>query len=283
MPATPTPEVRQMMLQAFGKMAVPPAPNAAPLLHDGQLGEDEVQPCPVSVWAPTPSPATLSPLKPASSMPLGTWSRQVGAVRYKIDVKDNSLTAIVTISGEEKGKLISIDYILTADCYPTRNPGEIVGIISSFDISVDDESFDAIEGLKSLPDLQKEIGGKPMAFTFSVIEDVLVLGNVRLPFNKDEGDEFVVAFRALGGRYKKGNPLPPMSPASKRKKDDEFGGMTLPSGRYLEHQPQYFPADPVFPLPRELAPPPIPPAADEIPTPKSNPFRNGGLPVPLTR
>ncbi len=32
-----------------------------------------------------------------------------------------------------------------------------------------------------------------------------------------------------------------------------FGGMTLPSGRYLEHQPQYFPADPTFPLPRELA------------------------------
>ena len=33
----------------------------------------------------------------------------------------------------------------------------------------------------------------------------------------------------------------------------DFGGMTLPSGRYLMHQPQYFPADPVFPLPRELA------------------------------
>ena len=32
-----------------------------------------------------------------------------------------------------------------------------------------------------------------------------------------------------------------------------FGGMTLPSGRYLEHQPQYFPSDPAFPLPRELA------------------------------
>lgn len=32
-----------------------------------------------------------------------------------------------------------------------------------------------------------------------------------------------------------------------------FGGMTLPSPRYLEHQPQYFPADPTFPLPRELA------------------------------
>ena len=32
-----------------------------------------------------------------------------------------------------------------------------------------------------------------------------------------------------------------------------FGGMTLPSGRYLDHQPQYFSADPTFPLPRELA------------------------------
>ena len=30
-------------------------------------------------------------------------------------------------------------------------------------------------------------------------------------------------------------------------------GMTLPSGRYLEHPPQYFPPSPPFPLPRELA------------------------------
>jgi hypothetical protein len=55
-----------------------------------------------------------------------------------------------------------------------------------------------------------------------------------------------------------------------------FGGMTLPSGRYLEHPPQYFPEDPDFPLSKELAsqektlyqnreddavklPPPVPP------------------------
>jgi len=29
-------------------------------------------------------------------------------------------------------------------------------------------------------------------------------------------------------------------------------GMTLPSGRYLQHPPQYFPPSPPFPLPREL-------------------------------
>jgi len=31
-----------------------------------------------------------------------------------------------------------------------------------------------------------------------------------------------------------------------------MGGMTLPSGHYLEHLPQYFPQEPDFPLPREL-------------------------------
>jgi hypothetical protein len=30
-------------------------------------------------------------------------------------------------------------------------------------------------------------------------------------------------------------------------------GMTLPSGHYLEHPPQYFPPSPPFPLTRELA------------------------------
>jgi hypothetical protein len=30
-------------------------------------------------------------------------------------------------------------------------------------------------------------------------------------------------------------------------------GMTLPSGHYLEHRPQYFPTSPPFPLTRELA------------------------------
>ncbi|HWG46652.1 MAG TPA: hypothetical protein VN688_28075 [Gemmataceae bacterium] len=30
-------------------------------------------------------------------------------------------------------------------------------------------------------------------------------------------------------------------------------GMTLPSGHYLEHPPQYIPPSPPFPLPRELA------------------------------
>jgi hypothetical protein len=32
-----------------------------------------------------------------------------------------------------------------------------------------------------------------------------------------------------------------------------YGGMTLPSGRYLEHTPTYIPESPPFPYSRELA------------------------------
>lgn len=61
-------------------------------------------------------------------------------------------------------------------------------------------------------------------------------------------------------------------------------GMTLPSGRYLQHPPQFFPRSPPFPLARELAsqeraaaegfapgggavplPPPVPPGPGEPP------------------
>ncbi len=33
----------------------------------------------------------------------------------------------------------------------------------------------------------------------------------------------------------------------------QLAGMTLPSGHYLEHRPQYFPPEPSFPLSRELS------------------------------
>ena len=46
-----------------------------------------------------------------------------------------------------------------------------------------------------------------------------------------------------------------------------FGGVTLPSGRYLQHPPQYFPPDPVFPLQREplVVPKSVaPPTAEQV-------------------
>ena len=71
------------------------------------------------------------------------------------------------------------------------------------------------------------------------------------------------------------------------------GGMTLPSPRYLEHYPQYFPPDPPFPLQQELnsmqdpeglrrgavgaAPLPAPlPAPGQLTPPAPNPQGGGG-------
>jgi hypothetical protein len=58
-----------------------------------------------------------------------------------------------------------------------------------------------------------------------------------------------------------------------------YAGMTLPSPRYLEHPPQYFPPSPPFPLPRELnyqervaaAPAPGVPVAPAAPLPAAVP------------
>jgi hypothetical protein len=49
-------------------------------------------------------------------------------------------------------------------------------------------------------------------------------------------------------------------------------GMTLPSPQYLQHQPQYFPPDPQFPLPRELASQTLPPQAIPQPAMPQQPF-----------
>jgi len=51
-------------------------------------------------------------------------------------------------------------------------------------------------------------------------------------------------------------------------------GMTLPSGRYLQHPPQYFPPSPPFPLVRELARMEETAAAPAVGAP-------GGLPAPV--
>jgi hypothetical protein len=63
-------------------------------------------------------------------------------------------------------------------------------------------------------------------------------------------------------------------------------GMTLPSGHYLQHPPQYFPPDPAFPLARELSSmelnQPAPGAAvaapARAPLPPPVPAGGGGVP-----
>src|SRR5579883_2250057 len=68
-------------------------------------------------------------------------------------------------------------------------------------------------------------------------------------------------------------------------------GMTLPSGHYLQHPPQYFPPSPPFPLTRELAQmqgagpgaAPVPPVVAPAPAPlgPGAPLP-GGVPPPAS-
>jgi hypothetical protein len=69
-------------------------------------------------------------------------------------------------------------------------------------------------------------------------------------------------------------------------------GMTLPSGRYLEHPPAYYPPSPPFPLPRELAnleaaaarapgAPGVPPPPGALPPPVPLPPPGGAQPPPV--
>jgi hypothetical protein len=72
---------------------------------------------------------------------------------------------------------------------------------------------------------------------------------------------------------------------------------TLPSGRYLQHPPQYIPPSPPFPLPRELAAQeaaaaaaaaaaanggavPPPPAVPQVPAPEAGPAGPPPIPPP---
>jgi hypothetical protein len=66
------------------------------------------------------------------------------------------------------------------------------------------------------------------------------------------------------------------------------GGMTLPSGQYVNHPPQYFPPSPAFPLPREMAaqqavpmpPPVVAPPWPAVMMPPPMPVPVMAVPVP---
>lgn len=59
-------------------------------------------------------------------------------------------------------------------------------------------------------------------------------------------------------------------------------GMALPSPRYLQHAPQYFPPDPAFPLPRELRAMECPPAPCPVPVPPVIGFTMSAMAPPCT-
>jgi hypothetical protein len=218
--------------------------------------------------------------------------------------KNGHLTVTASATAENGEETVTHGMVLTADCYPTRDGSGLVGLVTGVDLTLDGPSLtDVADTLTDdLPKLQKALADQPLAMTFRVQDDVLVIGNVRLPSVGDS--DLLEPLAAMGGRYKLSNgPLPKQKTA---KAKGVVNGMTLPSLRYLEHYPQYFSPDPSFPLPRELSSqvpagqverigvdfsvnPPVvitaPVVANGVPVvlpptqaaKKPNPFRNGGV------
>jgi hypothetical protein len=251
----------------------PPAVVSAPVV----LAQPRPVPCPpqVVVTAPCPAappmavapvtytvplPPPVAPAMPAvarhNGLPVGTWCREVGPLQTTLTVKDGALTMTATMTAEVDGKTVTQGLVVTADCYATRDG--LVGVLTGADLILegdlpDDQSSDAAKVLAEAGKLHQALADKPFALTCRVVDGCLMVGNVRLAVPKLDGGAYygLEDGSLVAGRYKPGGEK--RTPARKPVKVSTTGGMTLPSPRYLEHHPQYFPPEPAFPLARELA------------------------------
>jgi hypothetical protein len=178
----------------------------------------------------------------------GTWVREV-----------EGGTISVTVTGTEMQLKLSqcdastrVDLTLTAE-YTVTKEGLVYGVITGVDSQI-------TEDLKPEDShLLKEFSGgafalvlqglvdSPFSFRFKSTSVGMMVSNVKVASVGDNAKEIALY---LGGMYKLSKP--DAVPFPKPMKTQQ-GGLTLPSPRYLEHYPQYFPPDPSFPLPRELA------------------------------
>lgn len=239
LPASPPPEIQQMMLRSL----LPPSNDWRTLPPVPPICERETATCMQAAPA-IPAPVCTSiigtPTRPADALPIGTWFHDAGSVRVKLDVKNDHLTA--TYSMVEDGK--AMDMVLMVECYPTRTPGEVVGLIRGFDFVPSANAEIGPEELWVFGMLQRVLCNQPIAFTYRLYGDVLTLGGVSTPNLGDDHKEFNANLGALGGQYRKRDtaPLrPAFKPAKRTTGVVPPPAMVLPSARYLQHTPQYFP------------------------------------------
>jgi hypothetical protein len=200
----------------------------------------------------------------------------MGPIKHTIDIKDGHLSITITLNDGKNG---TIHHILTADCYPTRNGGELVGLLTSFDIAIEgrDAASDVGETAAHVAKLQKEIAEQPFAVTFRIYEGTLVIGNVRLSAvgEAKEGGEIL---SMIAGRYKRSNDSAP-KPVPTRVTMSCDGPQCVPAARPtviappgvtiqpVEYQPVYGGSPsyqpPVPPMPAPAALPRYVPPAQE--------------------
>ncbi len=218
----PPPEVRGMMVETFHQMmnqmqppfCAPPPYNPAAWTAGPPLLPP---PVPTGVYMvppmlpPPPPPPPMPAATRGGKIPVGTWTREMGPIQYSMTLKDGYLDLTLTLSAEEGGKTVTVHHSLTADCYLTRSGDELVGVLTGMDISVDGKAIEESELnslAKDLPKLQQEIAEKPFAMTFRVYDDMLVIGNVRLP-SVNESTAMREIFGMIAGRYRRSNGTAP--------------------------------------------------------------------------
>jgi hypothetical protein len=190
---------------------------------------------------------------PARQGLVGTWYREVGPMMCVIKIEADHLTVTAFAIGLVDGKEVKQGAVLTADYHLSRNGTTLVGLITGLDLLVeggDPEKSELLEALTGdmFGRIQKAAVDHPYAFNVRVYGDALMIGNVKLPMADDEATSFVPLF---AGRYKSAGSLPVPNPKPIQGKAVQRltypGGMTLPSPRYLEHFPQYFPPEHIVP------------------------------------
>lgn len=251
---------------------------------------------PVTFAASVPAPTVrlappAAPAAQAHTPPEGTWFREVGPVRMTLSVKEGTLSLTTAMTAEVEGMTITQGLLVTADCYPTRDG--LVGVVTGADTVItgelpDTKVEDVTKVLAEFGKVQKALGGQPFALTCRVVGGCLMVSNVRLTVAKSDGNTGLDGLEdgsLIAGRYMPAGPDGPPKQKAVKVGGGVFGVqqyssdpparaqqvlinepaiVTLPSPRYLEHVPQYFPPDPVFPLARELDIQTEPPARCEV-------------------
>jgi hypothetical protein len=144
----------------------------------------------------------------------------VGPVQYVICLKDGHLTVTATMTAEVDDTTFTTGLVLSADCHATRGGEGLVGLITSVDMvseGMPPDAGDMDSVLKDLLKLQKALADQPLALTFRIQGDALMIGNVRLPVVEGDHD-LMEALQGLGGRYKRvaGDAVPKAKPVKPR-------------------------------------------------------------------
>ncbi len=225
---------------------------------------------------------------PASLRPgaVGTWVREIGAKRCVVKVAGDHLTVTVSEAHEADGKTVAAHLVITADYHLTRDGMTAVGLITNVDARCDgDLSGDETLGMTQwVGELRRALEDKPLALTFRLYGDTLVIGNVRMP---SSGVMEAEPATYLGGRYRAAGDKP--LPALKATKASELRPapvcvpqLALPPGAFNPSTGVYG----APPLPPGAFGPPValPPVYScPVPAPTGDllPPQNLGRPVPV--